>query len=91
MSNVVTAVKALSFAHEICIFSIILEGDLEIIISSFGGKDESFDSFGHMISIFKILKEEFRSISFHMFSDKEFLSFITLPDMLIILWVYWCE
>ena len=64
MSNVVTAVKALSFAHEICIFSIILEGDLEIIISYFGGKDESFDSFGHMISIFKILKEEFRSISF---------------------------
>ena len=59
-----TAVKALSFAHEICIFSIILEGDLEIIINFFRGKDESFASFGHMISNAKILEEAFNSISF---------------------------
>ena len=59
-----TAVKALSFAHEICIFSIILEGDLEIIINFFRGNDESFASLGHMISNAKILEEAFRSISF---------------------------
>ncbi|KAK9989150.1 hypothetical protein SO802_029389, partial [Lithocarpus litseifolius] len=54
-----TAMKALSFAHEICFFSIILEGDLEIIINFFRGKDESFASFGYLIFDAKILEEAF--------------------------------
>ena len=45
--------RAISFALELHLPSIIVEGDSELIISALRSKEESFTSFGHLISSIK--------------------------------------
>ena len=56
--------RAISFALELHLPSIIVEGDSELIISALRSKEESFTSFGHLISSIKQSLEIFSCISF---------------------------
>ena len=47
------AVRAISFALELHLPSVIVEGDSELIISALQSEEESFTSFGHLISSIK--------------------------------------
>ena len=56
--------RAISFALELHLPSIIVEGDSELIISALRSKEESFTSFGHLISSIKQSLGIFSCISF---------------------------
>ena len=56
--------RAISFALELHLPSIIVEGDSEVIISALRSKEESFTSFGHLISSIKQSLGIFSCISF---------------------------
>lgn len=43
------AVKAVTFAQDIGLSSVIVEGDLEIILNSLKSDHESFVAYGHLI------------------------------------------
>ncbi|KAK9984993.1 hypothetical protein SO802_034518 [Lithocarpus litseifolius] len=61
--EVMAAVRAISFTLELHLPSVIVEGDSELIISALRSEEESFPSFGHLISSIKNL-EAFSCISF---------------------------
>ena len=58
------AVRALRFAQELNFSSIILEGDFEVIIKVLCSEDESFVSYGHLISVAKVLTDAFSCVRF---------------------------
>ncbi|KAL0005708.1 hypothetical protein SO802_013269 [Lithocarpus litseifolius] len=58
------AVRAISFALELHLPSVIVEGDSELIFSALRSEEESFASFGHLISSVKQSLEVFSCISF---------------------------
>ena len=58
------AVKAISFALELGLHSVIIEGDSEVIIKALKSEEVSFASFGHLISAAKVSLVAFSSISF---------------------------
>ena len=47
------AVRAITFALELHLPSVIIEGDTELIISALRSEEESFSSYGHLISSVK--------------------------------------
>ena len=49
MVEAIVVVKALTFAKDIGLHFIVLEGDLELIINSLKSKDISFAAYGHLI------------------------------------------
>ena len=57
-------VRAISFALELHLPSVIVEGDSELIISALRSREESFTSFGHLISSIKQSLGIFSCISF---------------------------
>ena len=57
------AIKALSFAQKLNLSSIILEGDLEIVIKALKSEDESFSSRGHLIAEAKLFFDFFHYFS----------------------------
>ncbi|XP_030970588.1 uncharacterized protein LOC115990962 [Quercus lobata] len=57
-------VRAISFALELHLPSVIVEGDSELIISALRSEEESFTSFGHLISSIKQSLGIFSCISF---------------------------
>ena len=57
-------VRAISFALELHLPSVIVKGDLELIISALGSEEESFTSFGHLICSIKQSLGIFSCISF---------------------------
>lgn len=59
------AVKALTFAQDIGLFFLILEGDSEIIINALKSEDVSLVSYGHLIDESKYLAESFTVV--HIF------------------------
>ena len=58
------AVRAISFTLELHLPSVIVEGDSELIISALQSEEESFTSFGHLISLIKQSLGIFSCISF---------------------------
>ena len=58
------AVRATSFALELHLPSVIVEGDSKLIISALRSEEESFTSFGHLISSIKQSLGSFSCISF---------------------------
>ena len=58
------AVRAISFALELHLPPVIVEGDSELIISALRSEESSFTSFGHLISSIKQSLEIFSCISF---------------------------
>ena len=58
------AVRAISFALELHLPSVIVEGDSELIISAIQSEEESFTSYGHLISSIKQSLGSFSCISF---------------------------
>nr|XP_023890194.1 uncharacterized protein LOC112002269 [Quercus suber] len=60
------AIRAISFALELHLPSIIVKGDSELIISALRSEEESFTSFGHLISSVKQNFEVFSYISFSL-------------------------
>ena len=57
-------VRAISFALELHLPSVIVKGDSELIISTLQSEEESFTSFGHLISSIKQSLGIFFCISF---------------------------
>ena len=57
------ATKAITFAFELGLSSVV-EGDSEIIIKALRSEDESFVTFGQIISTAKLSMDAFCSISF---------------------------
>ena len=62
--EVLAAMRAISFALELHLPSVIVEGDSKLIISAFRSEEESFTSFGHLISSIKQRLVIFSCISF---------------------------
>ena len=62
--GLLAATRALDFALEIGIDSVILEGDAESVINSLREKSSSMLSFGHLIQAAKFTAEAFRNIFF---------------------------
>ena len=58
------AAKAISFALDKGLNSVIVEGDSEVIIKVLQREDASFATFGHLISTTKLPIVAFSSISF---------------------------
>ena len=57
-------IRVISFALELHLPYIIVEGDSELIISALQSEEKSFTSFGHLISSVKQSLEVFSCISF---------------------------
>lgn len=64
------AMRAIVFAKELALLSIILEGDSEVIISTSKCDKKSFASFGHLIAQVKFHAESLQSFSFSHLSEK---------------------
>ena len=62
--EVVTNVRDVSFAQELNLSSVILEGDSEIIIKALCSKDESFSSNDLLIVEDKLYTDTFYSLHF---------------------------
>ena len=62
--EVLVATRALDFALDIGIDSVILEGDSEIVINFLRDKFTSMSSFGHFIQDTKFTVKAFRDIHF---------------------------
>ena len=60
----VAAIKALYFAAELGISSIVLEGDSEIVIKALVSEDTSFADHGHLVEEAKLLSTSFIFCSF---------------------------
>ena len=58
------AEKTTSFALDLGLTSIIVEGDFEVIVKDLKCEDASFATFGHLISSTKFSMDAFNSISF---------------------------
>ena len=58
------AIKAISFALDLGFSSIILEEDLETIIKALRNNEESFASYGHLLSSTKSSIDAFNDISY---------------------------
>ena len=58
------AVRAISLAMDLNLPSFIVEGDTEVVISSLRKEDESFSSFGHLISSIKFYLPFCNCVSF---------------------------
>ena len=58
------AVRAISLAMDLNLPSFIVEGDTEVVISSLRKEDESFSSFGHLISFIKFYLPFCNCVSF---------------------------
>jgi len=56
--------KAISFALDLGLTSIIVEGDSKVIVKTLKCEDASFATFGHLISSTKFSMDAFNSISF---------------------------
>ena len=56
--------KAISFALDLGLTSIIVEGDSEVIVKTLKCEDASFATFGRLISSTKFSMDAFNSISF---------------------------
>lgn len=75
--GLLAAIRSLDFALEIGIDSVILKGDLEIVINSLREKSTSMLSFSHLIQDAKFTTEAFRNIFFLMLGVKVTLYLIT--------------
>lgn len=58
------AIKALAFAQDIVLSSLILEGDSKVLINTLKSEDPSLASHGHLIDEVKSLAEIFTAFSF---------------------------
>lgn len=58
------AVKVVTFAQDIGLSSVIVEGDLEIIINSLKSDHESFAAYGHLIEKAKAIAGSFAVYNF---------------------------
>ena len=63
------AAKAITFAFESGLSSVVVEGDSEIIVKALRSEDESFATFGQIISTAKLSMDAFCSISFSILVD----------------------
>ena len=63
-AETLAAAKAISFALDLGLTSIIVEGDSEVIIKALKCEDTSFAIFGHLIYSTKFSMDAFKSISF---------------------------
>ena len=69
------AIKALFFALELSLSSIILKGDFEMVIKSFKSEEESFASFGHLMRNLAVAK------AIHFAQELGFFSIIFLREI----------
>ena len=58
------AVRAVSFAAELGVSSIIIEGDSEEIIKAMRSEEESLSTYGHLIAAVRQIMDGFSSLSF---------------------------
>lgn len=70
----IAAAKAVSFAFQLGLMTVIIEGDYEIIIRALRSEDESFTTFGHLISTAKLSMDAFCSISISYSQIRQFYS-----------------
>ena len=62
-AEAIAAVRTITFASDLGFSNIIVEGDSEKVIKAFKS-EESFASFGHLVSAVKLIVESFNQISF---------------------------
>ena len=62
-AEAIAAVRTITFASDLGFSNIIVEGDSETVIKAFQS-EESFASFGHLVSTVKLIVEFFNQISF---------------------------
>lgn len=80
-------VRALRFAHDLNLSSVILEDDSEMVIKALRSEDESFSSHGHLIAEAKLFIIHFILLVFLIFADIVML-WLTILDMLDMLAVF---
>ena len=62
-AEAIAAVRTIAFASDLGFSNVIVEGDSETVIKTFKS-EESFASFGHLVSAVKLIAESFNQISF---------------------------
>ena len=85
----IAASRAVTFAKEIGLNSIVLDGDLAAIIDSLKNDEVSLIDYSHLIEEVKHIAGSFAICGFLLLKDRVILLLITLLDMLAILKCGW--